>query len=998
MVMRSTNRSALRRALVRAVGSDSGGLASSSPYSDRFVSYAEALVQEPIDTFSAAVADTNIYVDPEGGNDANSGLTHANRVKTFAEAQSIADALWDSNGSTHMVFINVLEGTLCQEIPAASAPANATACKYLFYAGANACQVHVYKAAGGAPTSKARFSVFIDQASGTWTSGANGIYTMTSAATAFGFTDDVFWVKDSADAGIVSVFTKEATAAACESNPLSFHYNSATDVLTIHPGDLGIPDSAWTVAAAESGKLYCAFAFRGNNSGVDGQNQLVFQGFGLTSDQLEAYACSLYQSGTDVGVLRRFEDYYFGDHGSSFNSRIDVSQSLGKVEGGVAVFDSLTGGGGHSTSSISIFNSFNSENGQTTYWKDCKGVLGGLTDATASIASRASIVYAHGSGGGGAERLINIRPVCESGSRCQVGVGITRGAVTNVNSAKSWVIGARSWDNDSTWLNTISGNVWVDCDFYASTGTRFSTSKLAVNWILRSYIHTNHTATSGDNSWVNYTTDPAEHDTTFEFCFILIQVLDYRMFMDARSIPTGTASGIKIFNSVIAKHPDSGTGQVSTCGDDNPELLSGNAFLNITHVDNVRAYTGTPHIILSALPKFERGVWPSTPDFQTVVKPSGPIADIEGNKGRRIGRYWRLNDTIPVSGDSYTLPLRNILTATTQLDFTINNNGVLSDSTVSVASRSSDDVTITFPKDGTYTLAVDDQTTEANLTLGVSGIPAYTLDALTTEASSAFSLRKVRYSYSGSAIRVRRSSDNAEQDIGFDGVDLDTAALLAFVGSGSGYIRTWYDQSRNSRDIGQATTGQQPIIVDTGSLITAGGKASIRFDGTNDNLFRSDAFLYSAGASTVLAILSGASQPSARIVAEGWSASDTPSYSAIQANGSGATAFLKDDGSTIILDGSTSYADNIFTDSIKSLGVVDDGSQLTMFANDVEGSGVSYTRGTLTLNRFAMGCLYRAFPALFFNGEISEVITFGSALTTERATATADQISYYGVS
>ncbi len=50
-------------------------------------------------------------------------------------------------------------------------------------------------------------------------------------------------------------------------------------------------------------------------------------------------------------------------------------------------------------------------------------------------------------------------------------------------------------------------------------------------------------------------------------------------------------------------------------------------------------------------------------------------------------------------------------------------------------------------------------------------------------ASAAYSLRKLRNAYSGSAIKVRRSSDNAEQDIGFDvNGYLDTTALLSFVG------------------------------------------------------------------------------------------------------------------------------------------------------------------------------------------------------------------------
>jgi len=49
-------------------------------------------------------------------------------------------------------------------------------------------------------------------------------------------------------------------------------------------------------------------------------------------------------------------------------------------------------------------------------------------------------------------------------------------------------------------------------------------------------------------------------------------------------------------------------------------------------------------------------------------------------------------------------------------------------------------------------------------------------------AAVAYSLRKLRTAYTGSAIRVRRSVDNAEQDIAFSGNDLDTTSMLDFVG------------------------------------------------------------------------------------------------------------------------------------------------------------------------------------------------------------------------
>ena len=86
-------------------------------------------------------------------------------------------------------------------------------------------------------------------------------------------------------------------------------------------------------------------------------------------------------------------------------------------------------------------------------------------------------------------------------------------------------------------------------------------------------------------------------------------------------------------------------------------------------------------------------------------------------------------------------------------------------------------------------------------------------------------------------MRVRRSSDNGEQNIGFDANgNLDTTSLLAFVGAGNGFVITWYDQSGNNRNATQYTAANQPMIVNNGSVILLNNKPSIKWDGSNDNL------------------------------------------------------------------------------------------------------------------------------------------------------------------
>lgn len=84
------------------------------------------------------------------------------------------------------------------------------------------------------------------------------------------------------------------------------------------------------------------------------------------------------------------------------------------------------------------------------------------------------------------------------------------------------------------------------------------------------------------------------------------------------------------------------------------------------------------------------------------------------------------------------------------------------------------------------------------------------------------------------AIRVRRSSDNAEQDIGFTAAgELDQSALLAHVGSNDGFITKIYEQGGGTA-ITQTTSTAQPRIVISGTVVTSGGKPAADFDGTSD--------------------------------------------------------------------------------------------------------------------------------------------------------------------
>lgn len=96
-----------------------------------------------------------------------------------------------------------------------------------------------------------------------------------------------------------------------------------------------------------------------------------------------------------------------------------------------------------------------------------------------------------------------------------------------------------------------------------------------------------------------------------------------------------------------------------------------------------------------------------------------------------------------------------------------------------------------------------------------------------TGAAWAFSLRKLRTAYTGNCLRVRRTSDNTEQDIAFIGTNIiDTPSLKSFVGSSHGRVVTWYNQA-GAVNATSSDTASQPYIVYAGNVIYYAGKPSV---------------------------------------------------------------------------------------------------------------------------------------------------------------------------
>ncbi|HBE9082144.1 hypothetical protein [Serratia fonticola] len=105
------------------------------------------------------------------------------------------------------------------------------------------------------------------------------------------------------------------------------------------------------------------------------------------------------------------------------------------------------------------------------------------------------------------------------------------------------------------------------------------------------------------------------------------------------------------------------------------------------------------------------------------------------------------------------------------------------------------------------------------------------------DAIAAYSMRTISAGrYIGPLVRVRRSSDSVEQDFYAHAGSVNTDEVKAFVGTGSGFVTTWYDQTGNGLHAFQPVLASQPMIAKNGTVVLMGGRNCVMFDGVDDAL------------------------------------------------------------------------------------------------------------------------------------------------------------------
>ncbi|MBN8540671.1 MAG: fibronectin type III domain-containing protein [Deltaproteobacteria bacterium] len=209
--------------------------------------------------------------------------------------------------------------------------------------------------------------------------------------------------------------------------------------------------------------------------------------------------------------------------------------------------------------------------------------------------------------------------------------------------------------------------------------------------------------------------------------------------------------------------------------------------------------------------------------------------------------------------------------------FTCNGTVTATSSNVAVVANGSLTLSGTYPN-CSLNLAVAGATTgSTTITLTATHGSATATRAfefyLVRQAAAVYSTRLAVLGYTGSAIRVRHGTNNAQANVAFDtsgavsassvvtitaagtsGYSIgQTMAFSTFYSAATVFVVDWYDQTGNLRTATQSTAGNQPRIVSAGTIdTTSSGRTGIRwFDASTTRRLVATAPMASANEMTV---------------------------------------------------------------------------------------------------------------------------------------------------
>jgi hypothetical protein len=289
---------------------------------------------------------------------------------------------------------------------------------------------------------------------------------------------------------------------------------------------------------------------------------------------------------------------------------------------------------------------------------------------------------------------------------------------------------------------------------------------------------------------------------------------------------------------------------------------------------------------------------------------------------------------------------------------------------------------------------------------GGGGGETFLLDTY-TDAAVAFSLRKLRSAYSGNAIRVRRSNDNAEQDIGFVNNQLDTASLSSFVSSNSAFITRWYDQSGNNVTASQATAGNQPRIVNAGTIDSQGGKPSMLFvTSSNSRLVTTTNITPNSYMSTFIVTKMDQTTSTYKFITTIGSDIVGPNFYAIVLransdfyNWKAGEALVWGSGASVGLVPAINTSGSVYNNIYALTSIFIGSANTSYYVNNVEAAYRERTQGNVSTNNTGTPLIIgtRTNNSEVYEGYLSELIIYGSNQFSNRSGIQTNINSFYTI-
>jgi hypothetical protein len=258
----------------------------------------------------------------------------------------------------------------------------------------------------------------------------------------------------------------------------------------------------------------------------------------------------------------------------------------------------------------------------------------------------------------------------------------------------------------------------------------------------------------------------------------------------------------------------------------------------------------------------------------------------------------------------------------------------------------------------------------------------------------ALSYRRLRTAWTGGAVELRRSNNNAMATIGFSGEHYDTAAQTTHLGGNDGFLATWLNQAANGLNATQTTNANQPRLASGGTAEVLGTRQAARLIHTSQQ-FMDIASIGSGSAATAIVVwAANSATPSGYDgpLLGNWTSDTTQGQHWPFTDGNLYDNFCHSNRSSAAV---SSWG--ITSPSVASI-ISQSGSYRFWFNNVLRINNATGNTTIRTASGHRIGRSDSPGGANYWNGRVAELIVFKRALSdTERTAIQSNIAAYYGI-